>query len=258
MSQPGQALTTQQQNTQMGATIPETYAELKDQALMLLKSGMLPLKFSGKPEAVVITMLYGKELGLTPLQAVKEIHVINNVPSMSANLMLTLVRQRLKGFQMQVMLSNAKVCRIQHRRTKEEDWQVSEYTIEEANAAGLLNKDVWKKHAADMLFARNASRVCRQNYSDVFNGSIYTPEELEHTLVKEVAARAEAVDVVKPVDGDVVNEGAVMDLVAALLEVKDARAAEQVYNDFCVKQENSPLTIAAGWDAYQNQLQRLK
>lgn len=253
------------------AALPAVFAEFKEQAMTLLKSGLLPAKFNGKPEAVVITMLYGKELGLAPMQAVKEIHVINNVPSISANLMLTLVRQRLAGFQLEVMEASPKISKIRHRRTKADEWQISTYTIEEAATAKLLGKDNWKNHPADMLFARNVSRVCRWNYSDVLAGFVHTPEELEGVVGRVEAAtderlKGEIHDEKKPDplaakarENDSVDEEAIIDLVGTFLEPDVTESdLERLHNNFADKHKDSPATVGAAYDAYHNQLRRLQ
>lgn len=49
----------------------------------------------------------------------------------------------------------------------------------EAQEAGLLGKDNWKKYASDMLFARAISRGAKRYTPGIFGGSpVYTPDEL--------------------------------------------------------------------------------
>jgi hypothetical protein len=40
------------------------------------------------------------------------------------------------------------------------------FTIEDARAAGLANRDVWKAYTEDMLFSRALSRLARRLFSD--------------------------------------------------------------------------------------------
>jgi hypothetical protein len=50
--------------------------------------------------------------------------------------------------------------------------------MDEAKAAQLLGKDVWKKYPAAMLRARAISAMARAMFPDAINGVSYTPEEL--------------------------------------------------------------------------------
>lgn len=248
-----------------------TIERLKAQTILLVKGNLLPDALKGKAEAVMTVLLYGHELGISPVRAINAIHVIEGRPSISANLMLTLVRERIPGFQLEVVEASPTVNTIRHRRHKDDDWQTSTYTIDEANMADLVkptkngNKSNWLKHPTDMLFARNVSRVCRWNYSDVLAGMVHTPEELEEAALRDVSARfaaaekaAPAPDPVQAVEGDKVDDDAVLDLVARMMETKDEQAVGAEHDAFAEACKASPLTVGAAFDAYQNELKRRK
>lgn len=248
-----------------------TIERLKAQTLLLVKGNLLPEALLGKPEAVMTILLYGHELGISPVRAINAIHVIEGRPSISANLMLTLVRERIPSFQLEVVEASPKVSTIRHRRTREDDWQTSSYTIEEATMADLVkptkngNKSTWLKHPTDMLFARNVSRICRWNYSDVLAGMVHTPEELEEAALRDVEARfnasekaAPVADPIRPVEGDTVNEDAVQALVDAMLEAPHEQAISAAHDAFAESHKASPATVGAAFDAYQNELKRRK
>ena len=250
---------------------------MKQQALTLIKGGLLPDALKGKPDAVLTVMLWGRELGISPVRAVNTIHVIEGRPSISANLMLTLVRERIPGVQLLVVEATAERNTIKHRRSQADDWQLSTYTIEEAKAAGLVKPtstgkpSTWMKFPADMLFNRNSARVCRWSYSDALCGVIYTPEELEDIkpmsaersdlvasrVVSPAAPTTPKADPVQPVDGDKVNEDAMLDLVAAMMDAQEEQELSGIHDRFAEFHKGSPATVAAAFDAYHKQLQRL-
>ena len=232
---------------------------LKAQAEVLIKGGLLPTALQGKPAAVMTTMLYGAELGISPIRAVNSIHVIEGRPSISANLMLTLVRERIPSFQLEVMEAGPTISKVRHRRSREDDWQVASYTIEEAKLAGLTGKAIYQKHPAEMLFARNTSRLCRWGYSDVLAGMVHTPEELEEAALRDVTAKLAGpkADPIKPVENDSVNEDAVMDLVATFTTLKTEQELSKAHDAFAEAHKASPATVAEAFDAYQNALKRI-
>lgn len=63
------------------------------------------------------------------------------------------------------------------KRCDNGDVAEASFTIEEAQRAGLANRDVWKKYTQDMLYARAMSRLSRRLFPDVI-GEAYVQGEL--------------------------------------------------------------------------------
>ncbi|HYI85040.1 MAG TPA: recombinase RecT [Acetobacteraceae bacterium] len=74
--------------------IPEadTLADVLRLSDLLAKSSMVPADYAGKPENVVVAVLWGREVGLGPLQALQNIAVINGRPAVWGDAALALVR----------------------------------------------------------------------------------------------------------------------------------------------------------------------
>lgn len=70
----------------------ETLADVLRLADMLAKSSMVPADYQGKPENVVVAVLWGREVGLGPLQALQNVAVINGRPSLWGDAALALVQ----------------------------------------------------------------------------------------------------------------------------------------------------------------------
>lgn len=149
------------------------------QAQLTFKSGLIPTKKFTNPEQMVVAALYGRELGISFQRSMREIHVVNGIPGVSANLMLSLIRERMKQARIVLKESTAQRCEIMAAREAEDPLVSFAFTIQEAAQAGLTSKDVWKGYAQDMLFARTVTRMGRRMFSDVLLGFVYTPEELE-------------------------------------------------------------------------------
>lgn len=121
-------------------------------------------------------VLYGGELGLSPLAALSAIYVVKGKPGLYAEAMVALVRSA--GHEMVVEEQSAARCVIRARRKGTADWQRVEFTIDRAQKAGYARQN--QKYGSDpqtMLYARCASIACRQIAPDVLKG-IATVEEV--------------------------------------------------------------------------------
>jgi hypothetical protein len=148
----------------------------------MAKSGMFPDVKDGAKALVKI--LAGKEIGVTPFQAMTNIHIIQGKATMGANLMAAKVKGSGKYDYRVTKLSN-KVCKImfKQRAATVSQWEeLGEFTyaIEDAERAGLVKEgSSWVKYPQNMLFARAISSGVRLYCPDVFNGNlIYVPEEM--------------------------------------------------------------------------------
>lgn len=139
----------------------------------------------GTPQAVLSTLIAGRELGLQSMAALRAIHIIDGKPTLSADLIQALViRSGLAEYFRCTERSAEKVTFVTKRKG-EPEFSLT-YTIQEAVAAGLVKpKSGWEKSPADMLVARCRAKLARLVYPDVVHG-IYTREEIEES--REVAA----------------------------------------------------------------------
>lgn len=160
------------------------FKALERQATVLAHSRLVKPALRGKPEDIILVLLYGRDLALPATQALAKIHVVEGVPSISAELMRALVLRA--GHRFRVVEQSAKTVTVEgaRRETPRERSRVT-WTIDEARNAGLTGKDNWSKYPADMLLARATGRLCRAVFPDVLMGVSYTPEELEDGLFEE-------------------------------------------------------------------------
>lgn len=171
---------------------------MRQMAEVLVDSGFLPPTLNTANKALTV-LLAGRELGVPPMQAIRGIHVVNGRPSLSAELMLALAYQNIRGFKFKVEASNEQVCRIMAQRPGGDPVTLS-FTITDAARAGLTKGDNWTKYPAAMLRARCTSAILRIVAPDAIRG-IYTTEEIgaserEIEVDKLAAARGVAVPAV--------------------------------------------------------------
>ena len=125
----------------------------------------------------MVKVMAGAEIGLPPFAAMSGIHIVQGKPVLGANLIATLVKNDPR-YDYRVKTADNGQCVL----TWYEGGKVvgeSSFTMNEANAAGLTNKDNWRKYPSDMLFARALTRGARRYAPGIFGGApIYTPEEM--------------------------------------------------------------------------------
>ena len=134
----------------------------------------------GSPQAVLSTVLLGRELGLPTMAALRSIHNIQGKHSLSAELMVALVLKSGMAEYFRLVETTDKVCTYETKRKGSEKSLSLSYTIGQAEQAGLISEKKqgpWNKMPTQMLRARCKSELARLEYPDLLAG-LYTPEEL--------------------------------------------------------------------------------
>jgi hypothetical protein len=161
-------------------------------AQTLADSGLLPTAYRRQPANVLYAVEYGEMLGLAPMAAITGIHIIEGKPSASAGLISGLVRRA--GHKLRVH-GDARSATCQIVRSDDPDYTFEvTFTMDDAKAAGLTGKPVWKNYPASMLKARAITQCARDACEEALYGLHYTPEELG----AEVDAEGEIVGEAQP------------------------------------------------------------
>ncbi len=137
----------------------------------------VPESYRGKPEAVVAAILTGREMGIGPMESLRQIHMIDGRPSFAADLMMS--KMRSGGVTVIESEVTAERAMIHARRRDTGEEATVEWTIADAVAAGLAGKKNWKTYPADMLWARVVGRLARRLGSDLLGGLVYATEEMQ-------------------------------------------------------------------------------
>lgn len=142
----------------------------------IASTDFVPPALRGKPEAVLACILAGHEAGISPMQALSKIHIIEGRPAMASELMRALVLQH--GHELDYEeVSTTKVVAAGRRRGSER-WTKVTWTMDDAKRGGLDQKQNWRKWPRAMLIARATAELCRLVFPDVLAGISYTVEEL--------------------------------------------------------------------------------
>lgn len=153
----------------------DTFTGMQELAKSIAGTEFVPVGLRNRPDAVLASILTGRELGIGPMQALRQIYVTEDGKvGLEAELMLAKMREadiRVDGdvdderAWVQGTRPNGEVMRL-------------EFTLEEAQRANLLRKTNWTRYPKDMMWARAVSRLYRRLASDVAAGASHTPEEL--------------------------------------------------------------------------------
>jgi hypothetical protein len=137
----------------------------------------VPESYRGKPDAVLAAILTGREMGIGPMQALRQIHMIDGRPAFSADLMMA--KMRAGGVTiLESSVADGRAYIKAKRKDTGEEAEV-EWTTADAEKAGLLSKRNWKTYPDDMLWARVVGRLARRLGSDLLGGLVYAKEEME-------------------------------------------------------------------------------
>lgn len=151
-------------------------------------------KDSRAAEQAFAKLIFGRDLGLSATQAMTDIYIVEGKPEMSANLQAAKVRA--SAYDYRVLSHDTERCAVEFGpapapgRDEQGSWLpwsaafgTSEFTLQDAQQAGLAGKDVWRKYARNMLFARAMSNGVAWYCPDVFNGvRVYAEGEVREAL----------------------------------------------------------------------------
>lgn len=168
---------------------PEESLTLQKVGVGLFKSGLFP---NAKNEYGAFAIVeYGAELGVGPMMALKNINIISGQVACNAQLMLSLALRN--GVTYTVKQETDTGAIIEFKRG--EMVYTSEFSKKDAESAGLLGKDNWKKYPKDMYFWRCVAKGVRRVAPDAVMG-LYTPDEITEGKIMDVTeVQADVADV---------------------------------------------------------------
>lgn len=187
---------------------PRDMTELRAFAKDAAESGFFGAK---NPTQALMIAMSGRDLGLSYTQSLRAFHVVTGRPTLSADGMVAIClgRKDICGY-FATIESTPASCTVETQRIGAPNPSRLTYTIADAKAANLTNKETWRQHPAAMLRARAKAALARDVYPDLLMG-LYDPDEISETPAPKGRAReaieAKAVAVVaEPVVAEVVTE----------------------------------------------------
>lgn len=124
-----------------------------------------------------VKILAGAEYGLSPLAAMRSIHVFDGKTELHYALIGALIKRHPR-YDYRVIHCTPKGSEIAFFEAGDEIGRTT-FSLEDARQAGLAGKQNWKKYSEDMCFGRAMTRGARRYCPDVFSGPIYAHGEIQ-------------------------------------------------------------------------------
>jgi hypothetical protein len=180
-----------------------TMAEAMSFAGMVAKSDFAPKDFKGKPESCLLAIQHGSEVGLSPMQSLQSIAVINGRPTIWGDAALALVqsspaceyiKEYIEGDGDQAVA----VCEVKRRGYPAAT--VSAFSMFDAKRAGLAGKSgPWTQYPMRMLALRARGFALRNAFADALRGLVTAEEAQDYPETPAAVDRAHGPAKVTPV-----------------------------------------------------------
>jgi hypothetical protein len=136
----------------------------------------VPNDLRGRPAAIAAAILYGAEIGLTPMMSLRSVVLIRGRPSLYAETQRGLIAAA--GHEIWVEESTVTRAILAGRRQGSERIGRATITMDDAKRAGLAGQENYRRYPAAMLVARASAALAKQMFADVIGG-MPAAEELE-------------------------------------------------------------------------------
>jgi len=202
----------------------------------IAKSNLCPKDYRGKPEDVLIAVMMGNDVGLSPMQSVQNINVINGRPSLWGDAMLAVclasplcvdIIETMEG-EGENMVARC----IVKRRDKSDT--VREFSVKKAKEAMLWKKPgVWSLYPFRMLQMRARGYALRDAFSDILKGLISTEEAMDIPVEEVKESRKRPKSAVSAIDG-VLSEG---------VDITSSCDIQRLYGDISTADSREALRV---------------
>jgi hypothetical protein len=163
----------------------------------------VPTRYHGKPGDILTTMKMGLELGISPLEALNEIYIVNGKPSSSGKLLAALIWRAGHIIICTPGVEGAEVKTWRKINGEYHAMPVVTFTKEDAERAGLMDKDTYKQYPQAMMSWRAITLAARLHFPDVVSSIGYTQEEAGLEDVELIEANKNVVEIL---DAEVVYD----------------------------------------------------
>jgi hypothetical protein len=134
----------------------------------------VPQGLRGNPAAIAAAILYGDEVGLSPMQSLAKIAVIKGRPSLTAEAQRSLILAA--GHELWFEESTTTRAIAAGRRKGSDRIGRITFTLDDAKRAGLAGQQNWRTYPAEMLRARASAALARAMFADIIGGLAATEE----------------------------------------------------------------------------------
>lgn len=205
---------------------PSNITEAVEFSERLAASSLVPANFKGKPADVLVAMQWGYELGLSPLQALQNIAVINGKPSVYGDTLLALVQGHPEYAGHKEWLEGEVAhCLIQRRKGQAIIDTERTFSVTDAKRANLWGKGgPWQQYPQRMLQMRARGFALRDAFADALRGFITVEEAQDYPSAGKQAPKG--ITPVNPLDAIAAPSEPVVEVVE-VIEAEVVSVSEQ-------------------------------
>lgn len=187
---------------------PEKAEHTMKVANTFANSTMVPAHLRGKPNDIILIATMGAEIGMSPIQSLNEIQVIQGRTSLSAKAMLGIVYARFPDAYVKIETGKESMTCTMARSLEHFDKGLGYTCIWDYARSVKMNlatRDQYKKQPMTMYKWRVVSDCIRTVFPDLLS-FFYTPDEVqdvveqEQEIVKEEVKVAEIVEEAKKIN----------------------------------------------------------
>lgn len=152
------------------------FHEAEQMAVRFAQSSLIPGDLRNKPADVMVILVTGHELGLSPMQSLRGLHVVKGRPVLAAEMIVALIKRSPLCRHFRLVESTDQRATYEALREGDPEPTKLTYTIEQATKAGLTGNPNYKNHPAAMLRARASAALGRIVFPDVMLGLLEESE----------------------------------------------------------------------------------
>ena len=216
-------------------------------AKMVAASDFAPKDFKGKAESCLLAIQHGSEVGLSPMQSLQSIAVINGRPTIWGDAALALVQSSSQCLYVREYTEGegdnlTAVCEVQRRGYPQPT--VAKFSVADAKKAGLWGKTgPWSQYSSRMLGLRARGFALRNAFADALRGLVTAEEAQDYQApavseptpsVVKVTAAAAAPVVPEDAMGKArlaISRATTFDMLDAHRSLVDKRHGDGVFSD---------------------------
>jgi len=166
---------------------PANLNEAMTLASHIANSKIVPEGYRGKPDDILVSIMLGTEIGLSAIQSLQNIAVINGRPSIYGDAMLALVQNHASFQSIKETFDDSTMTATCIVQRKGAEPHTVTFSREDAEKAKLWSKGgVWSNYPKRMLQMRARGFALRDQFSDALLGLISREEAEDIRDLKDI------------------------------------------------------------------------
>jgi hypothetical protein len=167
---------------------PKNLRELMDTSQFLSLSSMVPKEYHKNPQDIVAAAMLGFNLGLSLMQSLRSVAVINGRPCLWGDAVVAIVVTKPDYEYHKESWDDVKKVATCIAKRKGQPERTVTFSMADAKVAGLDGKDNYKKYPARMCQMRARSWAFRDTWPHHLSGISFAEEAMDIPQEKEISA----------------------------------------------------------------------